>query len=74
MSSGDKAPITIAVERAATGRLGRVRLEVADRPGGLDIIEFAGQVIAPRSTVHTDAVAVHAELGVIPIWWRIVFW
>ena len=60
--SGDKAPITIAVERAATGRLGRVRLEAADRPGGQDIIEFARQVIAPGATVHTDGARMFTRL------------
>ena len=60
--SSDKAPITIAVERAPTGRLGRVRLEVADRPGGLDMIEFAGQVIAPGATVHTDGARMFTRL------------
>ena len=60
--SSDKAPITIAVERAPNGRLGRVRLEVAERPGGLDIIEFAGEVIAPGATVHTDGARMFTRL------------
>lgn len=34
--SSEKAPITIAVERNDRRRLGRVRLELADVPGGLD--------------------------------------
>jgi hypothetical protein len=47
-----KAPITIAVERLASGRLGRARLQLADMPGDLDQVEFAREVIAPapRST------------------------
>jgi hypothetical protein len=52
--SSDKAPITIAVERTERGRLGRARLELADKPGGLDIIDFASEVIAPGTTIHTD--------------------
>ena len=60
--SSDKAPITIAVERSPNGRLGRVRLEVAERPGGLDIIEFAGEVIAPGATVHTDGARMFTRL------------
>ncbi len=53
-ASSDKVPITIAVERTPRGRLGRVRLEVADKPGGLDMIDFATEVIAPGATIHTD--------------------
>src|SRR6266498_4770748 len=45
--SSDKIPITIAVERTTGGRLGRVRLEVADKVGGLDMLDFATEVIAP---------------------------
>ena len=52
--SSDKLPITIAVERTNRGKLGRLRLELADRPGGLDIIDFAQDVIAPGATIHTD--------------------
>ena len=53
-AASGKAPITIAVERTARGRLGRVRLELADKPGGLDMLDFASDVIAPGSVVHTD--------------------
>ena len=42
--------ITIAVERTARDRLGRVHLQVADRAGELDMIEFATQVVAPGAT------------------------
>jgi len=59
--SSDKEPITIAVERIG-GRLGRVRLELADRPGGLDMIDFACDVIAPGATIHTDGARVFARL------------
>ena len=52
--SSDKMPITIAVERTDRGRLGRLRLELADKPGSLDIIDFAQDVIAPGATIHTD--------------------
>lgn len=60
--SSEKAPITIAVERTARGRLGRVRLEVADKVGGLDMIEFATEVIAPGATIHTDGARMFARL------------
>jgi ISXO2-like transposase domain/Transposase zinc-ribbon domain len=52
--SSDKVPITIAVERTSKGRLGRVRLEVADKTGGLDMVDFATEVVAPGSLIHTD--------------------
>jgi len=61
-ASSDKTPITIAVERTARGRLGRVRLEVADKPGGLDMIEFATQVVTPGATIHTDGARMFARL------------
>jgi len=60
--STDKAPITIAVERDERGRLGRVRLELADRPGGRDMVEFAATVIAPGALVRTDGAAVFTRL------------
>ena len=37
----EKAPITIAVERLPSGRLGRARLQLADMPSGLDQVLFA---------------------------------
>lgn len=52
--SSDKVPVTIAVERDDRGRLGRVRLERADAPGKLDIVEFGCEVIEPGTTVRTD--------------------
>jgi hypothetical protein len=61
--STDKAPITIAVERDERGRLGRVRLELADRPGGRDMVEFAAEVIAPGSAICTDGAAVFTRLS-----------
>ncbi len=60
--SSDKVPITIAVERTPRGRLGRVRLEVADKPGGLDMIDFATEVIAPGATIHTDGARMFTRL------------
>jgi hypothetical protein len=60
--STDKAPITIAVERDERGRLGRVRLQLADRPGGRDMVEFAATAITPGATVLTDGAAVFTRL------------
>jgi hypothetical protein len=56
--SSTKVPITIAVERLETGRLGRVRLDVAGLPGSMDQIEFACDVIAPGTAIHTDGAKV----------------
>src|SRR5215210_8372496 len=61
--SSDKAPITIAVERDGRGRLGRVRLELADKPGGLDMIDFACAVIAPGATIRTDGARMFTRLA-----------
>ena len=60
--SSDKAPVTIAVERDERGRLGRVRLELADKVGGLDIIDFACAVVAPGATIHTDGARMFTRL------------
>ena len=61
-ASSDKAPITIAVERDDSGQLGRVRLELADVPGGLDMIGFACEVITPGASIHTDGARMFARL------------
>jgi transposase-like protein len=60
--SSDKAPITIAVERDGRGRLGRVRLELADKVGGLDMVEFACDVVAPGTTIRTDGARMFTRL------------
>jgi hypothetical protein len=61
-SSSDKVPITIAVERNPSNRLGRVRLELADRVGGLDIIDFATEVVAPGTLIRTDGALMFKRL------------
>jgi hypothetical protein len=60
--SSDKVPITIAVERTPSRRLGRVRLEVADKVGGLDMLDFAADVIAPGTLIHTDGAQMFKRL------------
>jgi hypothetical protein len=59
---GDKMPVMIAVERNGTHRLGRVRLAVADRPGSLQLVDFAELVIEPGSTIHTDGARMFQRL------------
>lgn len=61
----DKVPIAIAVERTPNGRLGRVRLHAADQPGGLDMIDFATEVVTPGSTIHTDGARMFKRFSTI---------
>ena len=61
--STEKAPITIAVERLPSGRLGRARLDLAEVPNGLDQVEFARDVIAPGTEIHTDGAWVLTRLS-----------
>jgi hypothetical protein len=51
---GDKLAVMIAVEHTQIRRLGRVRLAVAQRPGTMELVDFATQVIEPGSTIRTD--------------------
>jgi transposase-like protein len=54
-ASSDKVPVMIAVERTGNGRkLGRIRLEVTDRPGTLELRHFAERMVTPGSTICTD--------------------
>ena len=57
-----KVPITIAVERLTSRRLGRVRIEVAEKRGGLDILDFACDVITPGTEVRTDGASLFLRL------------
>jgi ISXO2-like transposase domain/Transposase zinc-ribbon domain len=61
--STEKAPITIAVERLPSGRLGRARLQLAEKANGLDQVEFACEVIAPGTNIHTDGALVLTRLS-----------
>lgn len=60
--SSDKAPITIAVERTAKNRLGRVRVEATEKSGSLDILDFATDVINPGTEVRTDGALMFRRL------------
>lgn len=53
-ASTSKVPVMVAVERRERGRLGRVRMEVAERPNSNAILDFARSTIAAGSTIHTD--------------------
>ena len=48
-NSTDKVPVMIAVERLDSGRLGRVRFDVADRPSPNELVDFAfWKDVAPK--------------------------
>ena len=53
-SGTDKVPVQIAVESLGRNRLGRVRFAVVDRPGTLELVEFACRVVEPGSLIRTD--------------------
>jgi len=53
-SGTDKVPVQIAVEKLDRNRLGRVRFAVADRPGTLELVEFACRTVEPGSLIRTD--------------------
>jgi hypothetical protein len=61
--ASEKAPITIAVERLASRRLCRARLDLAEMANGLDQVEFAREVIAPGTQIHTDGALVLTRLS-----------
>lgn len=74
----DKVPVMIAVEldpsatsgsRTRTGRpsrrqvrLGRVRMQVAQRPNTVDLLVFARAVIEPGTTIRTDGATILKRL------------
>lgn len=63
-ASSEKVPIMVAVEKVAGGRkLGRIRLEVTDRPGTLELVAFAQRAVAPGSTIRTDGARMMRKLG-----------
>lgn len=52
--SSDKFPIMIAVERDRSEHIGRIRLDIAEAPSSLELVDFAREVTAPGSTIRTD--------------------
>lgn len=54
-AGSDKVPVMVAVEKTGKGRkLGRIRLEATDRPGTVELREFAERMVVPGSTIRTD--------------------
>lgn len=62
--SSDKVPVMVAVEKPGPGRrLGRIRLEITDRPGTLELVGFAQRMVVPGSTIRTDGARMMRRLG-----------
>jgi hypothetical protein len=62
-NSTAKVPVMIAVERLESGRLGRVRFEVADRPSPNELVDFASTTVEPGSLIRTDGALSLRRLG-----------
>ena len=63
-ASSDKVPVMVAVEKTGNGRkLRRIRLEVAERPGSLELVDFAERTVTPGSTIRTDGAQMLRKLG-----------
>lgn len=62
-ASTDKVPVMVAVERKGNHHLGRVRLRVAQRPGSLELVDFATRTVVPGSTLHTDGARTLRQLA-----------
>jgi len=58
-----KIPVIVAVERVSDRKFGRIRLQVAERPGTEQQIDFARHVIAPGSTIRTDGATIYRRLA-----------
>lgn len=58
----DKVPVMLAVEKHGR-KLGRIRAQVAERPGTKQILQFASEVIAPGSEIHTDGSVMFRQLA-----------
>jgi transposase-like protein len=63
-ATSDKIPVMVAVEKVAGGRkLGRIRLEIAEGPGTLELVDFAQRMVLPGSTIRTDGAIMMRRLG-----------
>lgn len=62
--SSDKVPVMVAVEKPGPGRtLGRIRLEITERPGTLELVRFAERMVIPGSTIRTDGARMMRRLN-----------
>jgi hypothetical protein len=65
-ASSDKVAVMVAVEKVNGGRkLGRIRLEVNEKPGSLSLIEFTKRVVEPGSMIRTDGARALRKLGTL---------
>ena len=65
-ASSDKVAVMVAAEKVNGGRrLGRIRLEVAERPATLELVEFAQRMVEPASTIRTDGAQMMRRLGTL---------
>ena len=65
-ASTDKVPVMVAVERLGPHKLGRVRFDVASKPGSRQLVDFGVATVAPGSTIRTDGARMlrrFADLG-----------
>lgn len=62
--SSDKVPVMVAVEKPGPGRtLGRIRLEITERRGTLELVRFAERMVIPGSTIRTDGARMMRRLN-----------
>lgn len=61
--ASDKVPIMIAVERDHQDRIARVRVDVAEAPGTLELVDFTCEVVEPGSTIRTDGARMFRRLA-----------
>ena len=65
-ASSDKVAVMVAAEKVDGGRrLGRIRLEVAERPATLELVEFAQRMVEPASTIRTDGAQMMRRLATL---------
>jgi transposase-like protein len=64
-ASTNKVPVTIAVERDERERIGRIRLEVADRPNSAEMVEFTAEIAEPGTLIRTDGASVWLRLTLL---------
>ncbi|WP_425455457.1 IS1595 family transposase [Amycolatopsis palatopharyngis] len=69
---GDKVPVSIAVERLSGNTLGRIRLQMLERAGYNDIVEFVERCVEPGSLLRTDGHGAYLRLPALGYDHRIV--
>lgn len=70
--SVDKIAVSVAVERLAGNRLGRIRLAALERASYDQIVAFVQGAVEPGSTLHTDGHGAYLRLPALGYHHRIV--